>query len=174
MIEDIQKVNKLAQELLDQGVTEDREDAVKRAQEMLNKNIEPNQTQTNDSERSLQKDNAKLEVTKCMDLINKTRDQMSRQIDIFSQKMNEIIKEINDIRDQLKSGTSKTASETNIEPEKPLKEAVAEPEEEHKEAEPESKPEKQEKLQEKESHPKRGNWKSDDVSIEKMFYFGNK
>ena len=170
MIEDIQKVNKLSQELLDQGVTEDREDAVKRAQEMLNKDISPNQTQVVSNEKTVQHDMAKLDVAKCMDLINKTRGQMSRQIDIFSGKMNEIIKEINDIRDQLKSGTSKTASETNIETEKPLKEAVEEPEEEPQE----EKPEKQEKLQKKEPHPKRGNFKSDDVSIEKMFYFGNK
>jgi hypothetical protein len=48
----------------------------------------------------------------------------------------------------------------NVDTEKPLKEAA--------------KPEKQEKLEKEEPHPKRGNATSEDVSIEKMFYFGNK
>ena len=105
-----------------------------------------------------------------MDLINKTRDQMSRQIDIFSEKMNEIIKEVNDIKDQLKSGTAKSAAEITPS-EKPLKEAV---QEETKQEEPEPKQEQQETLAKEEPHPKRGNTTSEDVSIEKMFYFGNK
>ena len=148
MIEDVQKVNKLAQELLHQGMAADREDAVKKAQEMLNKNISSPHSVT--SEKTMQNDMAKLDVAKCMDLINKTRDQMSAQIDTFSAKINEIIKEINDIQSKIKSGIA-------------VKQSSQEP-----------KQEKQESLKKDEPHPKRGNLTSEDVSVEKMFYYGNK
>ena len=44
------------------------------------------------------------------------------------------------------------------------------------EQEKEAAPEKQKKLEEKKDgfHPKQGRWNTNDVSVEKMFYYGNK
>lgn len=163
MIEDIQKINKLAQELLDQGIATDRESAVKKAEEMLNKKIQNQQPVSENKVEANKEEHNGLEYYKNM--ISRTKEQMERQLSVFTQKMNEMIKEINEIKEQLNTrATSKTASDAGINSEKPLKEAVEE----------KPKQEKQEKLEKDKPHPKRGNWQSEDVCIEKMFYFGNK
>ena len=152
MIEDIQKVNKMAQELLNQGIASDREDAVKKAQEMLNKDI--SQTPAISVSNKIEAPTNDIEY--CKNMIQRTREQMAKQIDIFTEKMNEIIKEINYLKDQLSRGNIKPASESN------------------NPSNYEARQEKQATLKKNEPHPKRGEFKSDDVSIEKIFYFGNK
>ena len=186
MIEDIQKVNKMAKELLQQGIAIDREDAVKKAQEMLNKNIENRKEgEVLQSVDSLGKVEVQKDDNYYKNLIEKTKEQMERQLSVFTEKMNEMIKEINDIKEQLKTrGSAKSASEMNINAEKPIKEATEEPasketspggsEAAPTEDETAPKPEKQEKLKKDEPHPKRGEFSSDDVAIDKVFYFGNK
>ena len=158
MIEDVQKVNEMAQELLNQGMAKDREDAVKKAQEVLNKNIQNQQSINSENKVEVTEENKGLEYYKNM--ISRTKEQMERQLSVFTQKMNEMIKEINDIKEQLKSrGPAKSASEMNVDTEQPIAESTQE---------------KQTELKKDEPHPKRGNATSEDVSIEKMFYFGNK
>ena len=157
MIEDIQKVNALAHELLKSGMATDREDAVVRAEQMLSKNV-VNKQQTVSSTNT-------VEVSKDAEyykkLAEKTKEEMTAELNLFRNKMNEIISEINEVKKQINTfATSRSASDAGLNSDCPVKETA--------------KQEKQTEFKKPEPHPKRGDWKSEDVAVEKMFYFGHK
>ena len=157
MIEDIQKVNALAQELLKAGMATDRADAVVRAEQMLSKNV-VNRQQTVSSTNT-------IEVSKDTEyykkLVEKAKEEMTAELNLFRNKMNEIISEINEIKKQMNTvATSRSASDAGLNSDCSVKETF--------------KQDKQTELKKPEPHPKRGEWTSNDVAVEKMFYFGHK
>ncbi len=157
MIEDIQKVNKLAQELLNQGVATTRDEAVEKAQQFLNKEI-TSESQKVTSENKVQAADITLENLK--NIFDRQKEMTQQKFNDFRSAINALAEEINNIKKELKSRPmpeAKTAEQAGLEPEKKTGQVKLE------------KPK-----EEKESHPKRGNWKSEDVAIDKIFYYGNK
>ena len=97
-VEDIQKVNKLAQELLDQGFTDSRETAVQKAQEMLNKEVvsaqqmnEPVQQQS-----AVQTDSDNLK-----NMIERTKEQIARQFAGYKNALIALEKEIMSLKEEV-------------------------------------------------------------------------
>lgn len=147
-VEDIKRVNELAQELLNQGIASSREDAIKQAELMLNKKLaEP----VNGENRIVVKDD--LEYYK--NIIQRNKEYMERQLNNFRQEIDLLNKEINVLKEQLANltakGESRTVQESDLS-EKKVSEVAEKPE----------------------SHPKKGKFKPEDVAIEKVFYYGNK
>ena len=155
MIEDIQKVNKLAQELLNQGIATSRDEAVEKAQQFLNKEITSEQKVTSDNK--IQTGNITVESLK--NIFERHKEITQRKFNDFRSAINALAEEINNIKEQLSKARveARTAKQAGLDPEQKTGQIKLKPEE-----------------KEKESHPRRGNWKSEDVSIEKMFYCGNK
>jgi hypothetical protein len=156
MIEDVQKVNKLAQELLNQGIASTRDEAVQKAQQFLNKEITQERTPAHKTSQALPEVN--LDILKNM--LERQRDMTQRQLQDFRSAINSLAEEISRIKEQLSRAKveARTASDAGLSPEQKTGQLKLEKKEEKK----------------KEPHPKRGDWKSEDVAIEKIFYFGNK
>ncbi|MBR9691661.1 hypothetical protein GOV06_02650 [Candidatus Woesearchaeota archaeon] len=164
-VEDVQKVNQLAQELIEKGFAADREEAVKKAQEMLNKEItSAAQVKETDEKQNIAASEVSDDSLKNM--IERVKDHVARQFEGYKNALLGLEKELRALKQQveeLKSrGVSRTAADRGI-AEKKVEEA----------AEPDEEPMKVEK-EEGEAHPKVGRNNPDDVSIEKMFYCGNK
>ena len=159
MIEDVQKVNKLAQELLNQGIAATRDEAVQKAQEFLNKEITKEKTMPDTTSKVVPDSEVNLK-----DLFERQKEMMQRQLNDFRSAINTLAKEIQDIKEQLSRAKveARTAADAGLNPEQKTGQLKLEKE----------KPKQKE--QKKESHPKRGDWKSEDVAIEKIFYYGNK
>lgn len=156
MIEDVQKVNKLAQELLNQGIAASRDEAVQKAQEFLNKTITKERAAAQDTSKVIQETD--MEILRNM--IERQREMTQRQLNDFKSAINALAEEIQKIKEQLKTKKETvTAKESGLDPE-------------HKTGQIELERPKQEKKSE--PHPKRGEWKSEDVAVEKIFYYGKK
>jgi len=159
-VEDVMSVNKLAQDLLDQGLVASREDAVKKAQGMLNKEIAGNDIKVEDTEnkQTIVADNS---IEKMKNTIQRTKDYNEKHFKHFKEHIEELYGEVRKLKEEIISlkakGIAKTTQDSNLS-EKKVEDACEAPKEEKK-AEP---------------HPKRGNATSEDVAIEKIFYFGNK
>jgi hypothetical protein len=158
-IEHIQKINNLVQELLKKGVAETREDAVRMAESYLNKKIVSEQqkkTETND--KAPEKD-----IDYYMNIFERTKDYMQKELRNFRQALEAIAKEIGHLKKEISDlktrGEARSAKNSELDG-KNVKEAAG-----------------QKKLAEekdKEFHPKQGRFNPNDVSVEKMFYYGNK
>jgi len=176
-VEDIQKINKLAQELLDHGLVASRNDAVKRAEEMLNKKLaeaqEDSQGQAVTSDGSIK---APDDPDYYRNIIERTRDQVQREMKGFSEMLTLLASEVDAIKDEIRNlkVNFKPQPQENVKEEvdNELKEEVSEEKEEQTQIVDKEESSKEEKSDE--PHPKRGNFNSDDVAIEKMFYYGNK
>jgi polyhydroxyalkanoate synthesis regulator phasin len=155
MIEDVQKVNKLAQDLLSQGIATTRDEAVQKAQQFLNREITQEKTPTRTSQAL-----PEMNVDILKNMLERQRDMTQRQLQDFRSAINSLAEEISRIKEQLSRAKveARTASDAGLSPEQKTGQLKLERKEEKK----------------KEPHPKRGDWKSDDVAIEKIFYFGNK
>ena len=103
-VEEIQKINKLAQELLDHGLVASRDDAVKRAEEMLNKKLaeaqKDNQGQTVSSDGSIK---ASDDPDYYRNIIERTRDQVQREMKNFSEMLTLLASEVDSIKDEIKN-----------------------------------------------------------------------
>ena len=167
-VEDVMKVNKLAQDLLDQGLAASREDAVKRAQEMLAKEIAGNDIKMEETD---EKQNIAVQddsLDKLKNMVERTKEYNERHFKDFKEHIEKLYGEINTLKEEVISlkakGVSKTAQDSGLS-EKSTSEAVEEPKEEQKELPKEEK---------EDPHPKKGNYNSEDVAVDKIFYFGNK
>ncbi len=155
MIENIQKVNKLAQELIEQGIAVCREDAVKKAQQFLNKEIINEQEIT--SANQVQTGNITIENLK--NRFDRHKEITQRQITDMRSAINALADKIDNVKQSfITRREAVTIKEAGFKPDQKTKELKAEPRKEES----------------KESHPKKGNWQSKDVAIENIFYCGNK
>jgi len=154
-VEDIQKVNALAQELLKKGLVSSRDEAVKRAQEMLNKEIVSANVPVKETSEK-QSVAAGDSFEKLRNMLERTKEGIEAQMNGYKNALVALEREIHSLKDQvskLKAGEPRAAQQT------------ISVQEVRKPAEKEEKPK---------SHPRMGNYKSDQVSVEKMFYYGNK
>ncbi|MBD3355013.1 hypothetical protein GF361_03435 [Candidatus Woesearchaeota archaeon] len=187
-VEDIQKVNELAQELLKKNFVESRDEAVKKAQEMLNKNItgdvpeKEKETKEQGKSPDFHKKEEKEEkiggaeekqstisensLKELRDKINQTKKYTEKQFASYKNALIALEKEIRKVKQQVNKINMRKPNPEK----KPMN--VNKKENEKKEQDPAEEPQK---VEEKEnSNPRTGNHKSEDVSIEKMFYYGNK
>ena len=166
-IEHIQKINNLVQELLRRGICSTRDEAVKMAEKYLDKKIisgktealgpEPNQASQNTSSSDI--DSLRNMIERAKEYTQKDLQKFRDALEVLAKEVDKLKKQVNDLKI---AGESKSVQNTELEG-KSVKEAI----------------EKQEKLPEKKKkdkgfHPKQGRLKSEDVSVEKMFYYGNK
>ena len=148
-VEKLQKINALARELLQHKMASSMDDAVKMAEEQLRgKPIVSEIRQTMEPPKPVQEPQKEASSDEVKRLMKKV-DEHASVIDSMSKKMNEMISEINNLQSELKR--VKTIQ-------------VPEGKEQSKLRPPEK----------KEAHAKVGIYNPDDVSIEKMFYFGQK
>ncbi|PIN75861.1 hypothetical protein COV18_01630 [Candidatus Woesearchaeota archaeon CG10_big_fil_rev_8_21_14_0_10_37_12] len=144
-VSNLLKVNSLAQELKKHRFAESSEDAFRQAQEA----IEPRKQAMPLSE-SMQVDRptAALEIRKVELLLEQNKQYVDQQLSLFRSTINQLIGELNSVRSQL--GKFSESHPIPKDKQVPLK------------TEP------------KVEHPRQGNFKPEDVDIQKMFYFGNK
>ena len=148
-IEDIQKVNKLVQDLLDQGMAGSREEAVKQAQQILNKDIVDKQ-EINTNGNVIAKDD--MEYYK--NIITRTKDYTLQQLNEFKRQIETLTSEVTKLKGEIES----------------LKTTEARCEEGTKKS-----PQKKLKMQKKEETNQRtGKFSPGDVAVDKIFYYGNK
>ncbi len=157
MIEDIQKVNKLAQELLDQGIVEDRTKAVEMAEAILRKRVasvknlkEKDTTSIGSQAQAV----PELTLEQLKAVFDRSKDVLQRQIDLLQKELAKIRDELKMIKEKLNvpikgqaalKAERDTATSINVD-----------------------------SNAEKKPHPKVGSFTPEDVSIEKMFYYGDK
>jgi hypothetical protein len=166
-IDNIQKINKLAQELLSHGIVSSRDEAVRRAEQILDKKLTGGQQDTTgqtiaaDNTVALQNDPDYYK-----NIIERTRDQVQREMKNFSEMLTVMASEIDSIKDEIRN------IKVNFRPQQAQQMNTRE--EVNKELKEETQTKVIEQKKTNEPHPKRGNFNSGDVAIEKMFYFGNK
>ena len=179
-VEDIQKVNKFAQELLDQGIVESREEAVKKAQEMLNKEIAGGDVQVKETEEKQNIAASGSNEDNLRNMIERTKTYMETQFNGYKNALIALEKEIRRLHQEVETLKSRPVPQPTKqqdpaeEPQKVEESAPQDPGTQTK-SDSSQEPQKVEVKQESgESHPKVGKTNAEDVSIEKMFYFGNK
>ena len=173
-VEDIQKINDLARELLNHHMADSLTEAVEKARQMLNKSAIP-AVGADGSAKPAQKEEIKVEEVKEVQMVSqrmnsdewkqvlaKNNEYIVEQFTVMKGKLEEAFKEIEKLKEdvkkmdpplkQLMDGPKKQPS-----PEEPMQQTIAQPEKKKEEA-----------------HPRQGNFKSEDVSIDKIFYFGQK
>ena len=165
-VEDVMKVNNLAQELLTQGVVASREEAIKKAQEMLNKEIAGNDIQIKETE---DKQNIAVEgesIEKLKNMIERTKEHTERQLAGYKNALIALEKEIRALQQVVSEIKARGAASTAKQvPAEKVEQAAAPPGPDEEPA----------KIEKQEPHPKVGNnQNNEDVSVEKIFYFGNK
>ena len=149
-IEDVQKVNKLAQDLLDQGIIESREEAVKEAQRLLNKEIVDKQEVKEDGTVAAKDD---LEYYK--NIITRAKDYTLQQLGEFKRQIDALTSEVTKLKGELAALKTTETQQCPENIEKP----------------------KQKKLKtqkKEETNQRTGSFSSADVAVDKIFYYGNK
>jgi len=167
-VEDIQKVNQLAQELLKKGFVADRDEAVKKAQEMLNKEIAGNDVETRETDDRQNVAASGDSEERLRNIVERTKTYMESQLNGYKNALIALEKEIRRLNQEVEQLKSRPR------PQPPKEEPKVEEPKPEAPAPQQPAPQPEATKQEGNSNPRTGNHKSDDVSIEKMFYFGNK
>ncbi len=175
-VERIQKINKLALDLMKQGLALDRDDAVLQAEKVFRakdgeyasireriQNTEPQREQaaaTTSGQSSVQHQQADLHPEKIKDILQQNSQFLVKKISEFQEQMQAMRKEL-DMLKQLRMVQPQSSS--NAPPK--LGEIPANTHDI---------PRGQSPPQSASNHPRSGNYKNEDVSIEKFFYMGNR
>ncbi len=148
-VEHIQKINELAQELFKQGLAQDREDAMIQAERAYHsrsdKFSEIRATLEGVKEEAKPKAEADLSQEQIKEILEKNSLFLVKKIKEFQEQMNALEQEISLLKNKLANAYRPAAAPP----------AAREP--------PKA-----------EGHPRSGNYKNEDVSIEKFFYAGKK
>ena len=151
----IQKINALARELKKHGIVENMEQGAEEAEKYVRGSSKDAKEfkKMQEQEREPEPKDENLKFRK----VESTLNQQQEMIKVLQEKINEIIDQINKLQEM--QSAQKTLSEERLkqpteEKQAPLKETRAK--------------------EDNKSTPRSGEYKPDDVSIGKMFYFGNK
>jgi len=164
-IEKTKRVNALARELKEHGIASDYEDAYRQAEKMIESGLESPDSQSDDISirpyvpkeepvKQASQPSLGLDALETRNMKNRL-DALEQQLNIMFLKINEIVTEMNH--------AEKKKAESPIE--------IRHTREEEKE-EKQRDTQANLKTQHSEAHPRTGDYKPSDVSIEKMFYFG--
>ena len=168
-VDKIQKINSLALELMKQGLVSNRQEAVVQAEKMLTKGgpedyagirerLEVKPVSPSRQDESLTPDQIK-------EILGQNTNFIVKSLREFQGKIVAMEKEVSTLREQIKTASSVTASN--------MREMVSEMKAQRSETTPQA-PTRGEGQQVGSSHPRSGNYKDADVSIEKYFYMGKK
>jgi lysozyme family protein len=149
-VEDVQKVNKLAQDLLDQNMASSREDAVKQAQQILNKDIVDKQEIKEDGTVA-----AKDDLDYYKNIITRTKEYTLQQLNVFKKEIETLTSEVTKLKGEIESLKTTETQQCPKNIEKP----------------------KQKKLKtqkKEETNQRTGKFSPSDVAVDKIFYYGNK
>lgn len=151
-IDKVQKINQLAKELMDHHMAESREEAVAKAEKMLSGK---EMTELEEKMKPLEESPIHEDT-----LIRK----LSRTIEEHTLKIEQLRRAITELENKLESMSRQQIQRPQVSNEHILTEA--------------QRPDKQmaftKEATEKKEHPRSGNYEPGDVSIEKIFYAGNK
>jgi len=179
-IERMRRINDLTKELKQRGFAESSFEAIKQANQIygsddLDDHVKHGIIQNSPHERMTKEDTMGDDSIPFSD--RKTA-KLSENVDVLTNKMNEIIRAINDLDGRLadiKSKQDKMLITLNARPE-PRLEPKTESKVEHVEAKQEQ-PHESSPAAVKDEYSinqRTGNFQSQDVAIDKMFYYGNK
>ena len=187
-VEEIQKINNLALDLMKQGLAQSRDDAITQAEKILKKKdtaeysemretLERVENHKSDEflEKKTQED---LSENSIKNILEQNTKFLVRTIKDFKEKVYSLEKEIGELRNKINyqslptvNDIVSTKNEENVDNQPQIEQAEEVP--------PiEVNPEPIKVIQENKkdaikSHPRSGNFNEDDVSIEKFFYMGN-
>lgn len=151
-IEKMQKINKMARELVQHGVVSDMQEASKQAELMINRGDKGIADVMNIEQKEERSPEAKQK-----------RDGVEVELRMLKSQLNEQTKTIRGLADQLEQIKQDMGKLKGMREQKPI--MVKEPQKEQTEL-------KKEEVKKAEPHPKVGKYDPDDVSIEKFFYSG--
>lgn len=173
-VEDIQRINDLARELLNHHMADSLTEAVEKARQMLNKTDVPG-VGMGIPNPVLKKEEFKIEELKeakqeqafsqrinndeWKQVLSKNNEYIVEQFRLMKSKLEEAFKEIETLKEKVKK----------MDP--PLRQLM---QEEKKQQHEQGQHTIAQPQQKQEAHPRQGNFQSSDVAIDKIFYFGNK
>lgn len=175
-IEDIQKINKLAKEMLTHGMATSLDEAVSKAQATLRNNgaitlnigdakqnlAQQKEKKTDDEEiDQISIEKPAMPKIDWQEAMSKNTQYVVGQLKIYQQMIEQMNNEIILLKRELQT-LKNSQSHLNI-PSNSREQVINIDDTPAPQKTPEQK-----------SHPKQGNFSSEDVSIEKVFYFGNK
>ncbi|PIN73904.1 hypothetical protein COV20_02195 [Candidatus Woesearchaeota archaeon CG10_big_fil_rev_8_21_14_0_10_45_16] len=171
-VEQIQKINSLALELMKQGLATDREDAINQAQKIYKEQDSRGYSQMRNTmgqvhgtpepaQGSSMGGHSELGQDKIKEILEQNTKYIVKTLKEFNEKVNVLEKEMEALKIKMNYNRLPTVKEltTNSVPE-----PVAAPR-------PTEQPQQPEKPA---SHPRSGGYNENDVSIEKFFYMGNR
>lgn len=158
----LQKVNELAKELISQGIATNSEDATKMAEKMIEQNRDNEERPLSDIQDGMtpttqtsEEESQDTDLRKLQNQVNSN----SQSISQIHDKLNEIIGEFNRLEGEINLLKNAARSE---------KQSTLQ-----KDNSPNTKQNNEDKpKQEEGNNPRSGEFKSNDVAIDKMFYFG--
>jgi len=174
-VEQIQKINKLALDLMRQGLATSRDEAVTQAEKVfrrqeiseydsfketwqeVGKEQQPKESKEERSDVSLNPDEIK-------EILKQNADFMVKKIKEFQEKVMSLEKEMAELRTKVTYHRLPTVEEVKQQSQIQKEEKVS----------VEGNPRTPTEAASKSSHPRSGNFKAEDVSIEKFFYMGSK
>lgn len=161
-VERVQKINALALDLLKQGLAADREEAVSQAEKMLSKGDYSSLMETYDKVEDLKKEERGEKVKmlgqeEIKELLEKNASFVVKKIKEYQEQIEKLKKEMEELKNELggmkgRIDNLKVSGAAGKEPQRRL----------------------ENKGKEEAMHPRSGNYKDSDVSIEKFFYAGSK
>ncbi len=171
-VEQIQKINKLALDLMRQGLAHDREDAVIQAEKVFHaKDGEYNSIRDRMQQEPQQGKNSSspqedLQPEKIKDILEQNTKFLVKKITQFQEQIAAMEKEIQNLRTSQTYNRIQSASEVlardssgQVKPQEIKSQEIKQVRGEEKKSE---------------SHPRLGNYTAGDVSVEKFFYMGSK
>ena len=166
-VEQIQKINNLAVDLMKQGLASDRDEAIAQAEKIFQggsseyNSIKDGLAQS--APEPVAQEVVDLSQDKIKDILEQNTKFLVKKITEFQDQLNSLQKEISGMKSKIAYNSIPSAKEILT------KDAVKEPEPAPK-ADVEEAPEEKDK----ENHPLYGGYNDTDVSIEKFFYMGGK
>ncbi|MFC1753313.1 hypothetical protein ACFL96_07970 [Thermoproteota archaeon] len=165
-VDKLQRINNLARELMKHGMAGSMDEAVRIAEEKIQGAPEVSALKDGVSEdmlsqsqvsQSIENPAPAPQVQDDMDMrkIKNALDEQARHMSVMSEKINELISEFNSLQQEI--NRLKTIQ------------VPAKPEEQKTGTQTQFRPQQEEK---KEPHAKVGDYKPDDVAVDKIFYYG--
>jgi len=149
-IEDIQKINQLAKNLLDKGMVSSREDAVKEAQRILNREIVNKQEVKGDGSVA-----AGNNLEQFKNIITRTKEYTLQQLNAFKKEIENLTAEIHKLKNEMSVlKVTRSAEKPDDNPKEPVQQRL--------------------RTKEKETNQRTGEISPEEVAVDKIFYYGNK
>tara|TARA_Y100000310_G_C20277543_1_gene621003 strand:+ start:80 stop:610 length:531 start_codon:yes stop_codon:yes gene_type:complete len=173
-VDRVQKINVLAMDLVNQGLAGDKEEAIKQAEQILAKkdysslSDQVSEVGMKGSQINTQEKPTELNQEKIQNILQKNTDFIVKRMKEFKGQMVEISSNFEALRGEidiingrikeLQMARNSAPQNTSVQPE----------------TKPEPPAQQQSSQENKNDHPRSGNFKDDEISIEKFFYSGSK